>query len=106
MAHLYGWAARPAPAVHPLLVRERGRALAGGLSIDLGDTAGIYLVATARAARRRGLASAVMWGLLREARARGVAAAVLQSTPMGLPLYQHLGLREVDRWTNWVRRAG
>lgn len=105
MGHLYRWAARVSPEVHPLLVREQGRALAGGLSIDFGDTAGIYLVATASAARRRGFAAVLMRGLLLEAWARGRAAAVLQSTPMGVGLYRHLGLREADHWTNWVRRT-
>ena len=105
MGHLHEWAARVAPPVHPLLVREGAQALAAGLSVDSGDTAGIYLVATANAARRRGLASELMRGLLREARARGRAAAVLQATPLGHGVYRRLGFRDVSRWTNWVRRA-
>ncbi len=104
MAHLSGWAARPGPTVHALQVREAGRVLAGGLCIDAGDTTGIYLVATASAARRRGLASEVMRGLMREARARGLAAVVLQATPQGHGVYRRLGLRDVARWTSWVRR--
>lgn len=106
MAHLHAWAARAAPPVYPLQAREAGRALAGGLSVDRGDITGIYLVATANAARRRGLASEVMRGLLREARERGRSAAVLQATPLGHGLYRRLGFRDVDRWTNWVRRVG
>jgi ribosomal protein S18 acetylase RimI-like enzyme len=78
--------------------------LAGGLALDAGEATGIYLVATATAARRRGLASEVMRGLLVQARARGLAAAVLQSSPQGLGLYTRLGFREVDCWTSWVRR--
>lgn len=105
MAHLGDWGARVAPPVHALQVREAGRVLAAGLSVDTADVTGIYLVATASEARRRGLASALMWGLLREAQARGRAAAVLQATPLGHGVYRRMGFRDVDTWTNWVRRV-
>lgn len=104
MDYLAGWGRQSPAPLHVLEVREEGRRLAGGLALDAGDTAGVYLVATATSARRRGLASEVMRGLMWDARARGRAAVVLQSTPMGCALYQHLRFREVDRWTNWVKR--
>jgi ribosomal protein S18 acetylase RimI-like enzyme len=103
--HLRAWHALVPPALHALQVREAGQVIAGALALDAGDTAGVYLVATARSARRRGLASEVMRGMLAEARARGRAAAVLQSTPEGHGLYARVGFRDVDRWTDWVRRV-
>lgn len=104
MGYLAGWRRESLGALYVLEAREEGRTLAGGLFLPSEDTAGVYLVATAASARRRGLASEIMRGLMGEARARGCAAVVLQSTPMGCALYQHLRFREVDRWTNWVRR--
>ncbi len=105
MAHLDDWGARVAPPVHALQLREAGRTLAAGLCVDTADVTGVYLVATASAARRRGLASALMGGLLREAKARGCVAAVLQATPQGHGVYRRLGFRDVDTWTSWVRRG-
>jgi predicted GNAT family acetyltransferase len=89
-----------------VLVRQAGRALAGGVSFEQGGTAGIYLVATHPEARRQGLAGLVMQGLHADARARGCTVAVLQASPLGHGLYQRLGYRDVGAWTSWVRRAG
>jgi GNAT superfamily N-acetyltransferase len=95
----------PSPHLHAVLVRERGRALAGGVSFERGDTAGIYLVATHPEARRRGLGALVMQGLHADAYARGRAVAVLQASPMGHSLYRQLGYRELGAWRSWVHRA-
>ncbi|WP_375769766.1 GNAT family N-acetyltransferase [Archangium gephyra] len=96
----------PSTGLYAVLVRQEGRALAGGVSFEQGDTAGIYLVATHPEARRRGLAGLVMQGLHADARARGRTVAVLQASPLGHGLYQRLGYRDVGAWTSWVRRAG
>ena len=92
--------------LHAVLVRQAGRALAGGVSFERGDTVGIYLVATHPEARGRGLASLVMQGLHSDAQARGCGVAVLQASPLGHGLYQRLGYRDLGEWTNWVRRTG
>ncbi|HEX8437305.1 GNAT family N-acetyltransferase [Archangium sp.] len=102
------WRTRPLPSpqLHAVLLREAGRALAGGVSFEQEDLAGIYLVATHPDARRRGLGALVMHALHADARARGRAFAVLQASDMGHPLYLRLGYRDVASWRNWVRRAG
>jgi GNAT superfamily N-acetyltransferase len=100
------WRGPPPLPVHTLVAREAGRPLACGFAMDRGDTAGVFMVATAPEARGRGLASEVMRGLLAGARARGLAASVLQSTPQGLGVYRKLGYRELGAWVNWVYRAG
>jgi GNAT superfamily N-acetyltransferase len=92
--------------LYAVLVRQGGRALAGGVSFERGDTAGLYLVATHPGARRQGLASLVMQGLHADARARGCGVAVLQASAQGHGLYQRLGYRDLGAWRNWVRRAG
>jgi GNAT superfamily N-acetyltransferase len=95
----------PLPAgVYGLAADGPGGALAAGIALDVGDTAGIYLVATAPAARRRGLGTALMRGLLAAARRRGLAASVLQATDEGFGLYRRLGYRDLGIWTHWVRR--
>jgi GNAT superfamily N-acetyltransferase len=97
---------QPSTRLYAVLVRQGGRAVAGGVSFETGDTAGLYLVATHPEARRQGLASLVMQGLHADARARGCAVAVLQASAQGHGLYQRLGYRDLGAWTSWVRRAG
>jgi GNAT superfamily N-acetyltransferase len=103
---LYPWHSQIHPHVHVYLLREGGRVLSGGLAHDLGDTTGIYMMATATSARRRGLAAEVLRALLLDARDRGQRNAVLQATALGQPLYQHMGFRELEVWNCWVRRTG
>ncbi|WP_164011286.1 GNAT family N-acetyltransferase [Pyxidicoccus trucidator] len=99
------WNRPPRLPVHTLVAREAGRPLACGFAQDVGDTAGIFMVATAPEARGRGLATEVMRGLLAGARKRGMTASVLQSTPQGLGVYRRLGYRELGSWVSWVYRA-
>ncbi|MFY2556393.1 GNAT family N-acetyltransferase [Corallococcus terminator] len=99
------WKQPPLLPVHTLVAREEGRALACGFSLDVGDTAGVYMVVTLPEARGRGLAAEVMRGLLTGARQRGLAASVLQATEQGRSVYRKLGYRELGDWVNWMRRA-
>ncbi|NMO19982.1 GNAT family N-acetyltransferase [Pyxidicoccus fallax] len=99
------WNRPPRLPVHTLVAREAGRPLACGFTLDVGDTAGVYMVATAPEARGRGLASEVMRGLLSDARARGMRASVLQATPQGMGVYRRLGYRDLGGWVSWEYRA-
>lgn len=101
--HLEPWHSQSFPQLFMRGVREHGQLLTAGLSHDCGDTAGIYLVATSNAARRRGLATELMRGLLLDARERGRVAAVLQSTELGRGVYQRVGMRDLGVWVDWVR---
>jgi ribosomal protein S18 acetylase RimI-like enzyme len=98
------WLGPPQVPVHALVAREGGRPLACGFALDVEDTAGVYMVATAPGARSRGLASELMHGLHAAARARGLRACVLQSTPAGYNLYRRLGYRDLGSWTVWSPR--
>ncbi|AEI63385.1 GNAT family N-acetyltransferase [Corallococcus macrosporus] len=95
------WLRPPRLPVHTLVAKEAGAPLACGTALDVGDTAGIYMVATMPEARGRGLAAQVMRGLHHQARARGMTAAVLQATPEARPLYQRLGYRDLGAWETW-----
>jgi GNAT superfamily N-acetyltransferase len=103
--HLEPWHSQSFPQLFIRGVREQGQLLTAGLSHDTGDTAGIYLVATSSAARRRGLATELMRGLLLDARDRGRVAAVLQSTELGHGVYRRVGMRDLGTWVDWVRRV-
>jgi len=43
--------------------------------------------------------------VLADAQRRGARTATLQSTRMGLPLYESLGFEPVGRYEEWVSRA-
>ena len=88
-----------------VMVRD-GLAVAGAWSLIAGTDCGLYAVATAPGWRRRGLARALMQGVLGDAYRRGARTASLQSTPMGEPLYTSLGFDPVGRYEEWVPADG
>jgi GNAT superfamily N-acetyltransferase len=81
-----------------------GRPAACVGALDHGADCGIYLVATAPAARGRGLASGLMRRALLDARARGCATSSLQATQAGFPVYRRLGYRDVCAINMWEHR--
>ncbi len=71
-----------------------GHLAATSAVIRTGRTCGIYAVGTAEWARRRGVGSAVTWATLEHARTEWhCTAAVLQSSPIGVLVYQKMGFR-------------
>ncbi len=72
-----------------------GRPAGVAVAMRSGATSGIVGVATLRAARRRGVGSAVSWAAVEAGRAWGAEAVVLQSTEMGFPVYRAMGFRAV-----------
>ncbi len=82
-----------------------GVAVAGAWSILYERDCGIYTVGTLPQWRRRGLARALMEHVLADAQRRGARTATLQSTRMGVPLYESLGFEPVGRYEEWASRA-
>lgn len=76
---------------------------AGGLPVATtsvmmaGDLVGVYHVATLPSARGRGFGAALTLAGMRHGRERGATTAVLQSSPMGEPVYRALGFERVCR---------
>jgi len=80
---------------------EDGRAIASAYTHHYGSDCGIYAVGTQPAWRRRGVAGALVEHILAEAYDAGMRTASLQSTPMGLSVYEHLGFRACGRYEEW-----
>lgn len=64
--------------------------------------AGVYNVATLPAYRRRGLGAALSWRAAADGRAEGCVASFLQSSEMGLPVYERMGYRRVVDYRTWT----
>ncbi|HLP87366.1 MAG TPA: GNAT family N-acetyltransferase [Nostocaceae cyanobacterium] len=60
-----------------------------------GQTAGIYIVATAPEARKKGIASALVLATLQHAHQLGYHIATLQASKMGVNVYRRLGFQEI-----------
>jgi GNAT superfamily N-acetyltransferase len=87
------------------LARLDGEPAACVATVDEKGDCGIYLVATTRAAQRRGLASALMRQALRDAWDRGCTTSSLQATKAGYPVYRRLGYSDMGAIEMWERRA-
>lgn len=71
-----------------------------------GGAAGIYAVATLREARGKGLGAALTYACLATGRELGYRIATLQSSDMGLGIYQRLGFVEQFRYAVHVHIPG
>jgi ribosomal protein S18 acetylase RimI-like enzyme len=74
------------------------------LALHNGEDCGVSFVATAPAARRRGMATKVMHGALVHARALGLTTTTLQATDAGERLYRSLGYRRLCDMQLWEQR--
>jgi len=78
-----------------LIAIQDGTPAATVATFDHNEDCGIYNVATAPWARRRGLGTALTMLAAYEARARGCRTATLQATPMAENIYAALGFRDL-----------
>jgi GNAT superfamily N-acetyltransferase len=88
------------------LARLDGQPVACVATVDVHSDCGVYMVATAPPAQRRGLALALMRQALLDARERGATTSSLQATQRGRPLYERLGFRDLGAIDMWELRAG
>ena len=82
---------------HVRIAALDGSGAAAAMAFDCGDDCGIYNVATAEHARRRGLGTALTALLAHDAMARGCHTASLQSTAMAEGIYTALGFRDLGQ---------
>lgn len=80
-----------------------GKAVGTSASVVSGGAVGLYNVATVPNFRGRGYAEAIMRECLRRENAAGQPLpVVLQSTNLGLQLYEQMGLHHATRFRVWV----
>ncbi|MDO8187172.1 GNAT family N-acetyltransferase [Conexibacter sp. JD483] len=104
---LDGWP----PAARGFVLRDGGQVLSGALAFHLDGDCEIGFVATAPAARRRGLARRLLAALLADAVAAGCTSATLHATAVAEPLYARAGFRDLGRMVElspprWMNGAG
>ncbi|HKG35478.1 MAG TPA: GNAT family N-acetyltransferase [Solirubrobacterales bacterium] len=73
-------------------------------TVRAGDDCVIWSVATERAARGRGLATALMRRALWDARQEGCSTTTLQATRAGRPVYERIGYRDFGALHMWELR--
>jgi ribosomal protein S18 acetylase RimI-like enzyme len=95
----------PAGVLHGYQAHLGNQPAAVALALHIGEDCGISFVATVPAARRRGLATAVMYEALAAARAAGLTTTTLQATEAGERLYRSLGYRRLCDMQLWERRG-
>jgi GNAT superfamily N-acetyltransferase len=90
------------PAFSLYAARWQGRVVAGLTTLQRDGVVGVYNVATASVARRRGVAGNLVIYALREAALQGARLATLTATPQALRLYGELGFRSVGMIEQWL----
>jgi hypothetical protein len=84
-------------------IQHKGRLVATSCMFLHGGVAGIYSVATIPSERGRGLGATMTAEPLRSVQSLGYRVAVLQSSPMGFPLYRRLGFAAHGSINMYVR---
>ncbi len=94
----------PGMAMRLYQARVEGRPACVLATIDDRDDCGIYMVATIKEHRGRGLARRLLHRALSEARERGMRTSSLQATRFGYPVYERLGYEPIGALEMWERR--
>jgi len=87
---------------HFYVARFEGENAATLMAFDHDGDCGLYMVGTAPAARRHGLATALSALAVAEAVERGCTTASLQSTKMAEGIYTSVGFRDLGRFDEYV----
>lgn len=88
----------PEPRWTSFVGRVDARPVATSQLFTYGGVAGVYCVATVPDARRRGYGAEVTRAALRHARDLGYRVGILQSSQMGLPIYEEMGFQTLIRF--------
>ena len=67
-----------------------------------GGIAGVHMVGTAEAFRRRGLGMALTWTVLDEGRRRGLTIGALQASAAGQSVYERLGFQPCGHYVEYA----
>jgi GNAT superfamily N-acetyltransferase len=80
------------------LARVDGRDVATAAAFTIGAATAVFSVATTPKERRKGYGAAVTAYAVNDAFAAGAELAALQSSALGVSVYERLGFREVERY--------
>ena len=76
-----------------------GMPVANAMAMDGAGVLGIYAVGTVESARRRGIGRAVTWAAIAAGASRWARrVAILQSSAMGVPVYESMGFRSTHSY--------
>jgi GNAT superfamily N-acetyltransferase len=103
----FGAAMTALPADLPLRLyqaRVDGEPVSVLATLDDGDDCGIYLVATLKGHRGKGLSRRLLHVAIAQARDRGMRTSSLQATKLGYPVYERLGYESICELHMWERR--
>ncbi|MCA1824997.1 MAG: GNAT family N-acetyltransferase [Frankia sp.] len=90
------------PGVSAYVGSVGGEPVATAIGVRHGEHVGIFNVATDAAHRGRGYGAAVTARATLNGLAAGAKTAFLQSSEMGLHVYEQLGYRIVEQWAVWL----
>ena len=93
------------PDVQLFVGRLDGKPVGTSIAIRSGDASGVYNVGTLPGARRRGVGSAVTWAAVGVGKAWGCDTIVLQSSVMGLSMYEDMGFRTVAPYVTFAESS-
>jgi hypothetical protein len=79
-----------------------GIPVATGQGVRVGDTIGVFCIATVPEARGNGFAAALTEQIGLDAYANGATTAFLQASPMGSFVYPKIGYSQIDEWHFYV----
>ncbi|MEO5940655.1 MAG: GNAT family N-acetyltransferase [Candidatus Limnocylindrales bacterium] len=96
----------PRAVQHTYLARLDGRAVGTSLGFVVEGVVGVYNVATLEDARRRGVGAAITAAAVAGGLADGAVATLLETSPLGRPVYERLGFREIGSVTILVGAFG
>lgn len=82
--------------------RVDGDGVACGQLVQTGDIAGVYTIGVHEDHRRQGYGEAMSWAVLGLGRDAGCTQATLQSSQMGLPVYEQMGFETVTTYHQFV----
>jgi ribosomal protein S18 acetylase RimI-like enzyme len=105
LAHVSGPSVLSLPEVSCYVGELDGVAVATCLAILIDQHLAIFNVATLEDHRRRGHGAAITARAVQDGFARGAHTAWLQSSPIGVGVYETLGFSLVERWRCWISPA-
>lgn len=93
------------PGLSLWVARDGGRPVAGMVVLAHEGDAYVGFVAVAPGSRGRGLSSELLRRALAVASEEGCTTTTLEASPMGFPIYERMGYRNLGRMGMWERRV-